>query len=270
MVVSVSPTLTAGPRVRSRRALAWQARALRWATVAGLLIVWEVACQGPLAGNGYLAPPSEVFTTGMAAVFQPDTIAALQATTLRFLEAFAIVAVLGPAVGLVLGRLHRQIFLGARDIVTVLYALPLVPFYPLFVLWLGLGTLSEVAFGVIHGIIPVILITMSASATVDTTLLQSGQTMGASRTERLLSIVVPSVLPDIVGALKIGAALTLLGVLLAELMISINGVGTFISNAISNQQAAALDAVILVVCLGAVAVNAMLSYLERRTSYWRD
>jgi NitT/TauT family transport system permease protein len=270
MTVSVSPALSAGPRVGTRRALAWRASALRWATVAVLVALWEVVCQGPLAGNAYLAPPSQVLTEGLTAVLQPDTIAALQATTLRFLEAFVIVVVLGPAVGLVLGRLHRQIFLGARDVVSVLYALPLVPFYPLFVLWLGLGTRSEVAFGVIHGIIPVILMTMSASATVDATLLQSGQTMGASHPKRLLFIVVPSVLPDIVGALKIGAALTLLGVLLAELMISISGVGTFIGNAITNQQAAALDAMVLVVCVGAVAVNAVLSYVERRTSYWRD
>ena len=40
----------------------------------------------------------------------------------------------------------------ARDVTAVLYALPLVPFYPLFVLWLGLGAPAEVAFGAVHGV----------------------------------------------------------------------------------------------------------------------
>ncbi len=260
--------VTVSPRPH-RSALTWKVNALRWGTVLILVILWEVICDGPLRHNDYLAPPSQVLTVGLAAIAQPANLLALWQMTSRFLEAFAIVAVAGSVIGLVLGRVHRQVFHGARDVVTVLYALPMVPFYPLFVLWLGLGMRSEVAFGVIHGIIPLILIAMTASAGVDANLISSGQAMGAGRNQRIGFIVLPAVLPELVGGLKIAASLTLLGVLLGELMISVDGVGTFILNQITNHQAAALDAMILVVCVGVVIVNAGLSAIERRSSRWR-
>ena len=256
------------PRPR-RSALTWKVNALRWGTVLVLIALWEVICDGPLRNNDFLAPPSRVLTIGVAAIAQPANLLALWQMTSRFLEAFAIVAIVGSVLGLVLGRVHRQIFHGARDVVTVLYALPMVPFYPLFVLWLGLGMRSEVAFGVIHGIIPLVLITMTASAGVETNLIASGRAMGAGRGQRIGLIVLPAVLPEMIGGLKIAASLSLLGVLLGELMISVDGVGTFILAQINNHQAAPLDAMILVVCLGVVVINAVLSLIERRASRWR-
>jgi NitT/TauT family transport system permease protein len=241
------------------------ARLLRWATLAALLVAWQL--WGP--NSDFVAAPSRIVRIGLAAVLKPEPLALVAHTTWRFLVAFAIVAVLGTVIGLLAGRLRRPLYLGGRDLTTVLYALPMAPFYPLFVLWLGLGNGSEIAFGVIHGILPVILLTMIASAGVDRSLLDSGEAMGASRVQRMLHLVVPACLPDIIGALKLGAALTLLGVLLAELMISVNGVGSFLSAQISNHRAAALDAMVVLVCLGALVVNFALSQLEHRASRWR-
>lgn len=252
-----------------RPTVALRVQVIRWATVAALLVAWEVICRTTLAGTGYLAPPSAVVTDGLPAVFRAEPLGELWATTSRFLVSFLIVVVVGVPLGAALGRLHRHVFLGARDVVSVLYALPLVPFYPLFVLWLGLGDRSEVAFGVIHGVIPVVLITMGASAAVEPNLLAAGRAMGAGPARRLLSVVMPATLPETIGALKIGAALSLLGVLLGELMISVDGVGSFLAQQISNRHAAPLDAMVLVVCLGAVVVNAVLSLVERRASSWR-
>ncbi len=256
-------------RSARRGVTGWQVAVMRWGTVLAFLVVWELVCRGPLANNDFLAPPSKVLTVGLATIVEPANLNALWQTTSRFLQAFVIVAVLGTLVGLALGRLHEQIFRGARDVVSVFYALPLVPFYPLFVLWLGLGMKSEIAFGAIHGIIPVILITMIASSNVDRNLLSAGQSMGAGPWQRLRLVVLPAVIPDAIAGLKIGAALSLLGVLLGELMISIDGVGNFILNQITNRGAAPLDAMILVVCVGVVVVIALLSIIERRASRWR-
>jgi NitT/TauT family transport system permease protein len=261
----------AGARTRVGAAVSQRARirVLRWGTVAALVVVWEVICRGPLASSGYVTGPVTVLRHGVPKVLASEPLSALGHTTWRFLAAFAVTAVLGTVVGLALGRLHRQLFLGSRDVVTVLYALPLAPFYPLFVLWLGLGDKSEIAFGVIHGVVPVILLTMSASADVSPSLLDSSRAMGAGRVQRLLTVVLPAVVPELMSALKIGAALTLLGILLAELMISVGGVGSFVAAQITNQQAAGLDAMVLLVCLGALVVNAALSAAERRVSGWR-
>jgi NitT/TauT family transport system permease protein len=268
-IMTAAPVVSASSSSRATARLLRTALIVRWATVLGFVVLWEVLCDIPFRNGAYIAAPSQVVAAGLSMILQPANLNALWQTTSRFLQAFAIVAVFGTLIGLALGRLHRQVFAGARDVVTIIYALPMVPFYPLFVLWLGLGMRSEVAFGVIHGIIPVILLTMTASANVDPTLQTSGTTMGANRFQRLGFIVLPAVVPDVIGALKIGAALSLLGVLLGELMISVDGVGTFILGQINAHGAAPLDAMVLVVCVGVILVNALLSLAERRASRWR-
>ncbi|NKZ02245.1 ABC transporter permease [Actinomadura latina] len=242
---------------------------VRWATVLGLVGLWEALTRASAAGGDFLTSPSRIAADGLPEVLTGESLTLAGYTTYRFLAAFAITAVAGTALGLLLGRVNRHVHLGGRDIVSVLYALPMAPFYPLFVLWLGLGDGSEIAFGVIHGLPPVVLMTMSAGAAVEPSVLDSGRAMGAGRVRRTLFLIVPACLPEIIGALKIGAALSLLGVLLAELMISVDGVGTYISLQITNHRAAALDAMVLVVCAGALAVNAALSAIEKRASRGR-
>ncbi len=255
--------------VTRRPTEAVRAQAIRWLTLAAVVAAWQIACQTVLAGNDFLAAPSAVVAKGIPAVLSGDSLGELGLTTLRFLAAFAIVAIAGVPLGLALGRLRTHVFLGTRDVVSVLYALPLAPFYPLFVLWLGLGDKSEIAFGAIHGIVPVLLITMAAGAGVDANLIASSRAMGAGRVQQLVSVVLPATLPETISALKIGAALSLLGVLLGELLISVDGVGTFITQQVTNHQAARLDAMVLIICIGAIVVNAVLTSIERRASYWR-
>ncbi|GIM89769.1 ABC transporter permease [Paractinoplanes toevensis] len=242
---------------------------LRWLSIALLAVAWELVCRTVIRSDDYLAPPSRVLTTGLTYLADRDTLAGLGVTTTRFLGAFAITALVGVTLGLALGRTGRLVP-AARDIFTVFYTLPLVPFYPLFVLWFGLGFRSEVAFGAIHGAVPVVLGTMAAASRVDETLITATRAMGAGRTRVLTMVVLPATVPDVVGALRIGAALSLLGVLLAELMVSVDGVGHIIAALIANLRGPELDAVILAVCVGAAVVNAGLHRGERRLSRWRE
>ena len=234
---------------------------VRVSTIVVLLVLWEVTAR--LFPNPYIAPPTEVVAQGVPFVLQPLTLIALAQTGIRFVQAFVIVVILGIPIGILLGRLHRQSFEASRDVVNILYALPLVPFYPIFVLWLGLGAPSEIAFGAIHGLVPVVLLIMSASAAVPATLVDAARTMGARAGATTVSVVVPAIRSDVFGALKIGTSLCMLGVLLGELMISVDGVGALMAGQIENHQGPHIDALIIVVCLSVVVINAVLSAVDR-------
>lgn len=242
---------------------------LRWATILVLIGIWQIVATVFLRHNTVLASPSAVVSDGFPALWNGDTASQWVATTERFLLAFGLTAVFGTLLGMALGRTGHYVSV-ARDVVYVLYTLPLVPFYPLFVLWLGIGARSEVAFGVAHGIVPVMLTTMSASALVDPVLLTASRSMGASPWTRLRKVVLPAILPDIISALRVGASLSLLGVLLAELMISVDGIGNLIQRFASALNAPALDATILVVSLGAILINTITGLVERRFGRWRS
>lgn len=242
---------------------------IRWLTVIVLIAIWQLVATVGLSHNAFLAAPSTIAISGFSPLGNSDTVNGWLVTTERFLIAFVLTTVIGVMVGMALGRSGHYMPV-AQDLMYVLYTLPLVPFYPLFVLFLGVGARPEIAFGIAHGVVPVILLTMSAASRVDTAMLTAAGAMGAGRMTRLRLVVLPAILPDVVGALRVGASLCLLGVLLAELMISVDGIGHIITQLAANLEAAPLDAAILVVCVGAVFINTIMGAAEKRLGRWRS
>lgn len=242
---------------------------LRFGTLLGLVVVWEFVVEVVMSPNDYIASPSAIVQDGLSTLTDSATVSALEVTAGRYLAAFAISAVVGIAIGLALSRLGR-FEPPTRDLLYILYTVPQVPLYPLFLLWFGLGFKSEVAFGVSHGILPVIVGTMAAASHVDEGLLDSARSMGAGPLQRIRVVVIPSIVPGVVGALRVGASLCLVGVLVAELLVSVDGIGGIISQLAGTLQPAALDAVILAVCIAAVLINSVIRFIEHRLSRWRE
>src|SRR5947208_12465845 len=109
-----------------------------------------------------------------------------QATLAAFLYALAISIALGVVLGLMLGF---QRFAGdvAEPILVALYTIPKITLYPLILLIFGLGVSAKVAFGVIHGVIPIILFTLNAVKNITPVLIRP-----APMTRRSLSHTVPT------------------------------------------------------------------------------
>src|SRR5579872_4387431 len=152
---------------------------LRLLILLGLLVLWEIAAR--LAGrSGVIAPPSEI-----AAAFGPKILGDAKvraAVLMTFVElgiAFAAAVVSGMLIGMLIGasELGRR---GALPIVLMLYAVPQVVLLPLFVLVFGLGPVCKIAFGVSHGIFPVIVNTVAGMREVDRRLMHGATAMGAS------------------------------------------------------------------------------------------
>ena len=93
-----------------------------------------------------------------------------------FATALAISAVMGVMLGLVLG-MRRFAGEVAEPILGSLYTIPKVTLYPVMLLIFGLGMSAKVAFGVIHGMIPVMLFTMAAGKNVRPVLLRTARVL---------------------------------------------------------------------------------------------
>jgi NitT/TauT family transport system permease protein len=85
-----------------------------------------------------------------------------------------------------------------------------------------------------------------------------------SRSQTLLTVVMPGALPEIVSGLRIGFSLTLLGVLIGEMFASQRGLGFLIMNAIGLHDVATIMATILLLAIVAVAASAALLWLDHR------
>src|SRR5215472_11561693 len=154
----------------------WSARLL---VIAALLALWEIAARwfvDPL----FLSPPSQVIAS-LDEVFSTRGVpAALQLTLFELTVAFVLAVAIGLVLGLAIGLqpLVRRSFF---PIVLLLYGMPQVTILPLFILFFGIGAASKIAFGVTHGVFPVIVTVVAGVQNLKPILLTSARSMGASR-----------------------------------------------------------------------------------------
>jgi len=169
----------------------------------------------------------------------------------------------GVAIGLVLGS-HRFSGAVAAPILTAIYTIPKVTLYPMVLLIFGLGISAKVAFGVMHGIVPVVMFTMDAARNINPVWIKSARVLKLSLTETAVSILIPAVMPEIVTGLRVGFSLTLLGVIIGEMFASQQGLGFMIINGMNVHNVRSLTAVVLLLVLFAVVTSSVLLALERR------
>jgi NitT/TauT family transport system permease protein len=169
----------------------------------------------------------------------------------------------GLAIGLTLG-LHRLSGAVAEPILISLYSLPKITLYPLVLLIFGLGMPAKVAFGALHGIVPVIIFSISAVRTLNPVFFKTARVMRISRTGTMPNVALPAALPEIFSGVRVGFSLTLLGVLIGEMFASQRGLGFLIMNAIGLHDVLMMTAVTVVLAVFSVLVNGGLLALDRR------
>jgi NitT/TauT family transport system permease protein len=169
----------------------------------------------------------------------------------------------GIALGVLLG-VHRMSGAVAEPILLNLYSIPKVTLYPLVLLIFGLGLSAKVAFGVMHGLIPILVFTMNAIRQMRPVYLRAARTMHVPPHRIVLHVLLPAVLPEVIAGLRLGFSLTLLGVLIGEMFASQSGLGYVITNAMGLGDIATIMAVALLLTIFAVACNALFMLFDRR------
>jgi NitT/TauT family transport system permease protein len=255
------------PDRRRHRTGGVRVRVVRWGTVLGLLVVWQVVAMLAFRHSLFVAPPLDVVTRGWRVFEDKQVVHALGETAVEFVIALAGASVAGIVIGLVLGATRSSLRIG-RDVLQVLFAVPQVAVYPIYILFLGLGTESKIVFGLTHAFFPIVLSTLAGRERVEETLPRAVRAMGGGPISVAVKAVLPAMVPDVLTGLRLGASLALLGVLLGELMASSGGIGWELTLLVGNFQPARLFAVIAAISIFAVLVNWLLSALRQRAMRW--
>jgi ABC-type nitrate/sulfonate/bicarbonate transport system permease component len=250
--------------LRSLTRRPWLARLI---VIAALFALWEVAARwfvDPL----FLSPPSQVIAS-LDKVFSTRGVpAALQLTLFELTVAFVLAVAIGLALGLAIGLqpLVRRSFF---PIVLLLYGMPQVTILPLFILFFGIGAASKIAFGVTHGVFPVIVTVVAGVQNLKPILLTGARSMGASRRQIFRYVIFPHMVPSFFAGMRLGMSGVLLGVLLAELYVSIAGIGYFTTLFTQNFDPTKLLGLIGVLATMAIALNVVVRHAESRLGKWR-
>src|SRR5262245_40148316 len=249
--------------LRSWMRRAWVARI---GVVILLFIFWEIAARwwvDPM----FLSPPSRVLMS-LQAVFDTRGVpAALRITFWELGVAFAMSVAIGLVVGLAVG-LQPFAQKSFMPIILLLYGTPQVTILPLFILYFGIGPASKIAFGVSHGIFPIILTIVAGVQNIKPILLTSARSMGASHWQVLRHVVFQPVIPSVFDGLRLGVPGVLLGVLLAELYVSTAGIGYFTTLFTQNFDPTRLFGLIAVLAAMAIVLNEIVRRAEAHFSRW--
>ena len=252
----------ADPLVTAERAEGREARPAldTMLLTAGLVALWQV---GTLA-LGREALPSPVATVGKLAGIMADEDFSRHAweTARAFVTALGISLVAGLALGLMLGA-HRLLGEVSEPILAALYSIPKITLYPVILLLFGLGISAKIAFGVIHGIIPVILFTMNAVRNVRAVYLRSARAMRLTLAQTAFTIIIPATLPEIISGFRVGFALTLLGTLIGEMFASQRGIGYMLVKAMETGDTGTVMALALLLVVLVTCASAALLALDR-------
>jgi NitT/TauT family transport system permease protein len=231
------------------------------ALVAGLLVVWQILFE--IAGENAMAPPLETFRYLLQLLSTAAFWGHLLETMRAFAMALALSIVLGLGIGFGLG-LHRFSGEVAEPILVALYSVPKITLYPIVLLAFGLGTPAKVAFGTIHGIVPIAIFTMSAVGAVSPVLLKTGRVLKLGPWQTVRAVLFPAALPEIFTGLRVGFSLTLIGTLLGEMFAAQKGLGFLLMTAIGLQNVRVIMAVTLLLVLFAASVSTLLVVIDRR------
>lgn len=229
--------------------------------ITALLVGWQSLYS--VAGEMAMRSPLQTlrFTAAFLANerYWPD----LVETGIACAMAVAISVGVGLTTGLVLGagKVAGQIF---EPMLVTVYSIPKLTLYPILLLLFGLGMSAKVAFGAIHGIIPIALFTLNAVRNIKPVLVKSARVLQYSPVQMAIKVLIPAALPEIVTGIRIGFSLTLIGTLYGEMFASQRGLGNLLMRAIGLHNVDIIMSIALIVTVVAALGSSVLLALDRR------
>lgn len=184
----------------------------RWRVIARtafpflvLAVIWEIVARLEVFPRRLFPPLEEI-----ASAFVRLTLSGVLPhhaidTVMRLIGGFALAAIAGVAIGILMGRFRRaeDVFL---PLVTIAAPIPGLAYAPLFLLWFGLGNFPAILLVAFVSAFPVIFNTWTGVKAVKDIWVRSAQAMGADDPKLFRHVILPGALPYILTGLRLGLA----------------------------------------------------------------
>lgn len=232
-----------------------------------ILLIWQVLA---IDQPAYLLPAaSDVFMRlWNLAVAEPVLWEALGLSAGAFLVGGILAFAIGVPLGIAMG-VSRTMERSVGPYASALYVAPISALTPLFVWWFGVGLEPRIATVFVFSA-PVIVVTCYRGARQTAlTLVEVARVFGASQRQVFLLVVVPFAVPYIVTAARLGIGRAVKGTVLAELVISITGLGLLLSGYAHIFNTTSLMATIIFLMLVGVTLQAIVARIESAVAPWR-
>ena len=239
-----------------------QVTVLRAGLVLALLVIWEALAASGLLFQDVVPSFLKIGGAVVSTLADPGFYRNLGVTAYEVGLALLIGGTAGLAVGILLG--------GSRFLTTAfehyLYYLgptPKIIFFPIMIMWFGVGPGSKTAMGALSCFFPVALSAASGMREIDKVLIRVGRSFRANTAQMITKIYLPAMRAPVINGLRLGLGIAIIGVLLAETKLSNQGLGFMIIQAYTLFNMPRMYALLIIVFTLAALINAGVSRLDQ-------
>jgi NitT/TauT family transport system permease protein len=233
----------------------------------GLLGVWQVAAltlntdSFPTAWNAIRAVPS--------ILGDKESLINILASIRRMVIGFSVAVSLSIPLGLMMGR-SRAVASFFNPLLMITYPVPKAALMPIILLWLGVGDIAKMLVIFLGVSLPVIYHSFQGAKAIEEKMLWSGAAMGLSAAQRMIRIVLPAALPEILTGCRTGLVLALITMVTSEMIARQSGAGNILFNALDMGQYDTVYAMIIIIGAMGIGIDAAFEKLRARLVRWSE
>jgi NitT/TauT family transport system permease protein len=234
---------------------------------AGLLAAWELAAR--VIGISGLPPAHEALRELPGILTDKESLLNILDSLKRMAVGFTLALAFAIPVGLMMGR-ARLVAAFFNPLLMVIYPVPKAALMPLIMLWLGVGDASKTLVIFLGVSLPVIYHAYQGARAVEEKMLWSAAAMGLGPSARLLRIVLPASLPEIMVGIRTGLVLALITMVTSEMIARKQGVGDLLFNALAMAEYNTVYATIVIIGILGFIIDAGFEAFRLRAVAWAE
>ena len=233
----------------------------------GLLGIWQIAAlvlntdSFPSALDAIRAIPS--------ILGDKEALINILASLRRMAIGFSVAVAVSIPLGLMMGR-SRGVASFFNPLLMVIYPVPKAALMPIIMLWLGVGDVAKTLVIFLGVSLPVIYHGFQGAKAVEEKMLWSGAAMGLSAAQRMIRIVLPAALPEILAGCRTGLVLALITMVTSEMIARQSGAGNILFNALDMGQYDTVFAMIIIIGAMGIGLDAAFENMRGRLVKWSE
>ena len=245
---------------------------LSLASIAGIIFLWWLATTLGWVKPLFLPGPGAVLRKFLQVWNEGFTNTAflthVAVSTARVFGAFLLACLIGIPLGLAMGMspLVRGIF---DPPIEFYRPIPPLAYLPLMIIWFGIGEMSKVLLIFLSVLAPVALGARAGVKSAAIEQIHAAYSFGASRWQVMRHVILPSALPEILTAMRIGIGFGWTTLVAAEMVAATEGLGYMVLSASQFLQTSTVIMGIVVIAAIAYAFDLLMRFIERKVVPWK-